>query len=620
LDLPGEGSKADDTSGETENGHIKEEEVFVSMENLFLYAANELKGNLGFLMTDRFASHTLRVLLTVLAGQQIDSSSNRILIQSKRKENVDVIRSQKVEKTHAATHAVPESFSAALEQMIKGTVLGLDTNFIRALATHPTGNPTLQLLLQLELTHFGKSRAKEEDSIIRRLLPDEHIVEGSQSASFVNGLIYETVGSRLLETIVEYSPGKMFKSLYREFFKERMGSLARNEIASYVVSKILGRLSSDDLQTALDSILPQIPNLMERGRTAIIKILAERCSARNVDTQPLADAIQQACSEDDGDTFSIVKMLQLPPTPVHLTQTIRTTGNIPTLSTTSTLSESAPVPSLSATTSLSNGAQQHLDTPPTQYHNQDNPQKEGTNLLNTSSRLHASLLAQSFLQIPGPLSTLIFDALVALPVPKVLQIAMDSTASHTLQSALTSPHASLIFRRKLITRFYGHTASFSQHPSGSHVVDAILAGTTGIAFMRERVAEELAEAEPMLRESKTGRMVWRNWKMDLYRRRRAEWVRQTKKEAGNDGFLSFPEEEDEEDGVGKEAKVSVVVKPVVSFGRHGQHQHTKSKGMAGHGHGNGNGKTPLQLAREKFAKNRAMKGQVPKMARGGSFS
>ena len=61
-----------------------------------------------------------------------------------------------------------------------------------------------------------------------------------------------------------------------------------------------------------------------------------------------------------------------------------------------------------------------------------------------------------------------------------------------------------------------------------------------MAFARERIAEELAESESILRDSRWGRKVWRNWKMDLYRRKRREWVRSVRGEVGNDGFLSFP--------------------------------------------------------------------------------
>ncbi|MCQ8811880.1 hypothetical protein NQU36_28560, partial [Escherichia coli] len=53
----------------------KEGEIFVSMENLFLYTLNELEGQKTSLLTDRFASHTLRVLVVILAGRPIEVTS-----------------------------------------------------------------------------------------------------------------------------------------------------------------------------------------------------------------------------------------------------------------------------------------------------------------------------------------------------------------------------------------------------------------------------------------------------------------------------------------------------------------------------------------------------------------
>ena len=76
----------------------------------------------------------------------------------------------------------------------------------------------------------------------------------------------------------------------------------------------------------------------------------------------------------------------------------------------------------------------------------------------------------------------------------------DRSTSPTIIAALTSPHASPITRRKLIARFYGHVAAMALDPAASRVVDAVWHGTNGLAFIRERVAEELAENEPRERD------------------------------------------------------------------------------------------------------------------------
>ncbi|KAF2466754.1 PLP-dependent transferase [Lindgomyces ingoldianus] len=460
--------------------------VIISMENLFLYTLAELEGFLGFLMTDRFASHVLRVLVVVLAGVPLPKQNNRSVLQSKRKEKIGVAGADRAQEWSLEERSVPQSFLDALERIINESVSNLDSTYLRLLATHPTGNPTLQLLLQLELSKFGKSRAKDENSIIHRLLPDDPIAEGTESAAFINGLVYDAIGSRLLETIVQHAPGKMFKAIYGEFFRDRMGSLARNEIAGYVAGKIVERLGKDDLEEAVRQIVEQIPGLVERNRTAILKTLIERCAVRQVDTTPIKAQLESAYRGSNG--FEVTRVLKLVEAPSD------------------------------------DGGKSD------QRQNQSPPDK-----------VHGSLLAQAMMSVGGPLGNLIFDSLARLGTHLSLKIARDPTASRTLQAALTSPNASVIFRRKVIQQFYGHIGELALDPAGSHVIDAVWQGTHGLAFIRERIAEELAENEAALRESFVGRAVWRNWRMDLYKRRRADWVKQSRYTAGNEGFQSFPE-------------------------------------------------------------------------------
>jgi nucleolar protein 9 len=459
------------------------DQVVVSMENLFLYTLAELEGYMGFLMTDRFASHVLRVLLVVFSGAPLEKQ-NKSVMQSKRKEKIAVSNTDKGSEHALEKRVVPQSFLEALEKVINDSVSGMEPHYLRSLSTHPLGNPTLQLLLKLELSHFGKSRAKDEKSIIHRLLPDDPIAEGTESAGFINGLVYDPIGSRLLETIIENAPGKLFKTIYGEFFKERMGSLARNEIAGYVAGKILERLGKDDLEDAMRQIVDQIPSLVERNRTSIIKTLIERCFARQVDCSPIKAQLETAYAGSNG--FEVTRILKL----------------------------------------------------------SEEEAKPGAKHDHSPEKVHGSLLAQTMMTVDGPLGNLIFDSLANLSPELSIQLARDSTASRTLQAALVSQNASVIFRRKMIQQFYGKVGELALDPAASRVIDAVWDGTAGLAFIRERIAEELAENENSLRESFVGRAVWRNWRMDLYKRKRHDWVKQSRYTAGNDGFQSFPENGD----------------------------------------------------------------------------
>jgi len=504
------------------------------MENLFLHTLTELEGSVGYLMTDQYASHVLRVLLLVLAGEPSDEESTRHLLQSRRKEGVTIQGTSTTSaKSSEKSRSVPKSFSETLQKLIAESVAGLDTEKLRALATHPNANPTLQLLLKLELTHFGKQRAKDEASIVRKLLPDDPIRADSGSGAFISGLVYDTIGSHLIEQIVRYAPAKMFKNLNKEFFKDRLASLARNDIAGYVVCRVLERLGKDDLYEAHESLVPTIPSLLERNRTMVVRALIERCAIRDVDTQAIAASLDTIYQGQAG--FDIAKFLKVEQAAEKLVD-----------------GESRETPHDSVQSSVEDNAPC--------FSRPSEP-----------SKVHFNLLAQAMLLVPGPLSGLLLDSMIDLNASTLLQMAKDPIASRTLQTALTTKNASIIARRKLVQRYYGHMGDMSQDRSASHVVDCIWEGTHGLAFIRERIAEELAENEAQIRESQYGRAVWKNWKMDIYKRNRPEWIRQSKVKASNDGFQSF-------------AELDLNKKPG-----------TEAK------------KTPLQLAREKHAAKKAAK-------------
>ena len=451
------------------------DQVYVSMENLFLYVVNELEGNLGYLMTDHFASHTLRVLLVVLSGRPLMDTPTASLLQSKKKEKIDIAyQVSKKKDIYNVTRSVPGSFNEALDSMISGTVTGLDTTYLRALATHPIGNPVLQLLLELEFSRSGKQKAKDESSLFRKLLPDDPVVQGTTSASFVTSLLYDTVGSRLLETIVQHAPGKVFKAIYRSLFREKLASLAKNETAGFVMIKMLERLSREDLQHATEQICPHVGSLIERSRTSIIKTLIERCRVREIDTDLIGQEIERAY--DGKNSNLLMNMLK-------------------------------------------------LDSQDT-----ENMAPERKKQLETQdvSKTHVSLLAQTMLEVPGPLREMMTTSILSLDAPTLVMIAKNRTATHVLQKALTCHSQTKVLLRKYIQSFQGHILDLALDPIASHVVDNLWDAAGDQLFLRERVAQELLENEVDIKESFSGRVVWRNWMMDLYKRRRVEWIQQAK--------------------------------------------------------------------------------------------
>ncbi|KAK6364186.1 uncharacterized protein PV06_04361 [Exophiala oligosperma] len=473
-----------------------------TIEQLLLQAAEEFRPNLGFLLTEKFASHTLRVLFLVLSGEPLDDESTKTILASKKKEKLEApVPKASADGNTSSKRRVPKSFSKELAKSIEGSVSSIDTTYLRALATHPTGNPVLQLLLRLELTLYGKQHQSEKMSVFKKLLPDEDLEEESESAKFISGLLYDPVGSHLVEILVLHVPGKTFKKLYKNVLKSRLNSMVKNETASYVAIKVLERLGKDDLQEAKQMILTELPTLIMRRRLGIIKVLVERCTVRHVDLKDVAEIIESGL-EGDKTTF-LPRLLGLD------------------------------------RSKDSTGAEADVGRKPA------TPAQKAD--------VHASLLAQAMLQNPSARQP-IHDSLLALDASFLAQMCKDPAASRLIQAALAPSDANAQFRRQFIPRFFGHIVDVAQSLSGSYVVDALWSATDGLFFLKEKIAKELADDASQLRESTVGKNVWRNWAMDMYSRRPGEWRALAKGQTKTDGCEADGGSKEERNGQQQQQK------------------------------------------------------------------
>ena len=442
----------------------------VIMESLVLSVVAELEPQSGYLLSHVFASHPLRILLVVLSGLPLAASGAMVPLQSRKKENISIANRPVVNEDGIVPRTVPHSFSSAVYTIQNSILVRLDTTSVRALATQPIANPVLQILLRIELLSCGKRSAKQSSPLLRKLIPDDPLLEGTESAAFVTHLLYDPVGSRLLETIVTCSPGKTFRAIYRNLLQKKLGKIAKNETAVFVIIKLIERLGRDDLQSAVVQICPCIDILIKRSRTAVIRALVERSRVREVDTQPIADALQRCYG--DGLYQKLRDMLEVG----------------------SDFTEGM----------AADRKRQQLE-----------PDDIG--------KTHASLLAQTMLEEPGPLRELVNTALLSADLVEIKMIAKDRSASRVLQAALTCNEQSVSLRRLFIQRILGNITDLAIDPVASHVVDALWEGSSGLKFLRENIAEEMTKSEAALRDSMSGRAVWRNWSMDLYKSRRREW-------------------------------------------------------------------------------------------------
>lgn len=483
-----------------------------SMEDLFLLTLDELEEHLSFLLSDRYGSHALRVLLVVLSGRPLDQAGTKSLLQGKNKEHITVEgASAAANGLSSQTRTVPSSFSAAIQKIIADSTANLDATALRVLAKHPTGNPTLQLLLDLELSLSAKSKkgaqSKKEDdnkgadgeggrvSLLERLIPGAPASfsdEKSQACEFVNSMLYDPIGSRLLETLIAHCPGKIFKSLQANIFGPRIQSLLRNDIASYPAIKVLNRLSKEDLASAVEKSLPEIPSLIEKGRLNVIKTFFERCSVRGV-TVELGSLLQALTTACGGNWKHLVPKLCL------------------------------------------------LDEPEPEAESKDQKFQQPNGRNKAALVSHGSQVVSTLLTIPGQPSKAIQNSLLSLPSDQLLRQATScaSTAAILTKALSTPPHIPH-FHKLLVAALLPNIFELATSQHGSGIVNAIVSapskgagesgGNTAVVpfHLKENIMAQLERHEKDLRATWLGRSVWRTWRGDLWSHRRHDWVRWAK--------------------------------------------------------------------------------------------
>ena len=450
-----------------------------SLDDLFLEAAQELRPDIGYLMTEKFATHVVRTLILILLGESPSS------------EAAQALRGKKTHGTDQQRHALDQirqpsvSFQDTVRELSAGATAGLDTSFLRALATSATGNPVLQLLLRFELVQNNKQQLSDKSSLLRRLFPDQTFESDTDTNKLILSLSYDSTGSRLIEVLLKYAPGKLFKQIYRNVLLPKLTDMARNDIASHVISTALERLSKGDLETAILQLAPDIPANARGNRLGVLKTLVERAGVREVDPRTLLEALTSAYGDDPAD---------------RLTTMLRYDSE--------------------SETSGAKAVKQDKAV-------EDSAKTQATDI-------HGSLLAQSILNTPN-LCTFLHNSLLNLSDSLLLTFSRDKAATHVIQQALTSSHSPQSFLRQFTRRLQPHVATLTIDPIGSHVIDALWTATSQFQFLKDSIASDLVAHEMVIRESRHGRLVWRNWAMDLYLRRPNEWRALAKDEGKGNG-------------------------------------------------------------------------------------
>lgn len=441
-----------------------DDEPYVSTENLFLYMFNEISPDLAALGADIYASHVVRDLLLILNGNLFTFEEAKG--QSKRYHGQKKFSWARPDRDLPVPASFKESLQSTMRQLIK-----IPAAQLRMTAAQPYSVSFIQALVSLESTLPDE---KNDHTILFTLLGGESMTERDD---YIESILREPSGSKLVETIVDAVPRDHLDAFYKTYFAGRAIRFALNPITNFVLQRLITKTAESGILGAIiEELSPAFKDLLNANHIQIIQRLVEASIRLNCNYNAIFDHIKTAfdCGSPEASNQLVMKILDTPMT--------ATNGD--------------------------------ADRPPRRR-----PAVQDEIIHN----MQGAFLIKALLDLPEDLFSVVATSITEVPRETLITYAKSHAAIKVLESFLDNSQTTVIHRKLVLNAFFGHFVELSCDPCASRFVDLCWSATATIKLYKDRIAQELAEQAETVRSNYYGRLVWQNWNMDLYKNRRGEW-------------------------------------------------------------------------------------------------
>ncbi|KAI8922968.1 armadillo-type protein [Entophlyctis helioformis] len=286
-----------------------------------------------------------------------------------------------------------------------------------------------------------------------------------KDGDFFKMLIEHQVGSHLAEKLVAKSSAMAFAGLFETHIRPRFLELCNHPLANFVIQRVLDKVSDQtQLDALLDIIEPEMERMLFRSRAGIVVKTIEACSR------------VPACQK---------RVLKALFAAVH------------------TAGDDAKMKKCASVILLM-----------TTY--------EKYEVLDLAPSLQGALMLQHVASFTPENAKLCVESIMAMEPESLFKWALDPIASRVVEAILASHTLALRTQRRLVRNFFGRFVELSSDKYGSHLVDKCWAVSN--MDMRETIAQELADKMTSLAANFHAKFILRNCKVELYKKRRDEWV------------------------------------------------------------------------------------------------
>ncbi|KAG7096605.1 hypothetical protein E1B28_004022 [Marasmius oreades] len=462
-----------------------------TMVQLILDICEELLPYLNSLMMNPFASHVVRVLLSLLCPAAFPTSEFQPNLRSKKSSAwkskqghlSSLFSDSKGKGNEVRLIKVPPEFDAMARRFVTTTRAELGSNEVRALAASDVAGPCLTMLLHIETLY---QMADEENSLMDRMTVgaiSESLKENPkdiQPSDYLGTLFRDPTSSHVLETIMTRVSDKPFSLLWNAYLKGKLPRLSVHPVANYVVAKSLERCNSSQLEEVYQELEGSWEKFITSSRTSVLRAAIQRSATLCTLEENAVHALSKAFG-----LLTLDQMKVLVPCALHL----------------------KPIQDYQL------------------LHKNDNGRPKQTEKEDSSSSREAtvqgSLLLQTVLKLSEPYNQCVIDSFNALEISERLKISHDASGSRIIDALLDSPTISQKSKRTFVMSFIGHYHELVDDRIGSRVGDKCFAFAD--TYLKEKIARSVLPHEQALIGSFYGKFFSRNLNLYLLRRRPDEW-------------------------------------------------------------------------------------------------
>lgn len=460
----------------------EEDTVSSTMESMFLEMTQLLEPYYHSMIEHQYASHVLRVIMLVLSAKELPSTTMaNSTLRSKKSKIARKMIEIKDNEDFNREYQVPPSFKEQLKIVLAALTAKLDTQKARELAVHKVASPVIQLCLKLE------GIIDRERPLWHLLFLQEKLGADTKEQGFVEYLLSDPVGSHFLESIIKTDSIRLkyVERLYKLYMRDRVLKLAKRATTGvYIIQAFLFTLKPAEVEHILDELIPELSNLISISQN------------QNIDLGK--SIIDASLNRGNYRRDELISQLFLKFAPNYNVED-------PSDATTSEFFEN--VLQLAGST-LGNTRD---DWP-------------------TAEERRRSLFLEKLMDYDYSFIICAWFNCMALPQERFIQMCLHGVFSHVIEHALVvkpaaegEPKNIMIMRKKFLNLFQGLIFTLSCNSYGSHIVDKLWDFTIFLPMYKDRIATELRANSQKVKDSTYGRLVWKNWSMELFERKKYDW-------------------------------------------------------------------------------------------------